>query len=50
LCTQVADQLRRTGSNARLDERDPCTTDRIGSILKHVPTDARIAARYAYYM
>ncbi|SCL20615.1 hypothetical protein GA0074692_0921 [Micromonospora pallida] len=40
-------------NNAQLDERDPLTLRtayRVGSILKHVPTNARIATRYAYYM
>jgi putative transposase len=39
--------------NALMDERDPLTLGtayRVGSILKHVPADARIATRYAYYM
>jgi len=42
----------RTG-NAQLDERDPLTlrtAQRVGSILKHVPTGAAIATRYAFYM
>ncbi|WP_217144203.1 hypothetical protein [Streptomyces sp. AC627_RSS907] len=40
-------------NNAQLDERDPLTLRtayRVGSILKHVPPNARIATRYAYYM
>lgn len=40
-------------NNAQLDERDPLTlrtAARVGSILRHVPTDGRIATRYAYYM
>ncbi|MFJ3421487.1 hypothetical protein ACIPN8_34645 [Streptomyces sp. NPDC086082] len=40
-------------NNAQLDERDPLTLRtayRVGSILKHVPTETRIATRYAYYM
>jgi hypothetical protein len=40
-------------NNAQLDERDPLTlrtADRVGAILRHVPPDAQIATRYAYYM
>ncbi|MFF0108677.1 argonaute/piwi family protein [Streptomyces hirsutus] len=40
-------------NNAQLDERDPLTLRtayRVGSILKHVPPNAHIATRYAYYM
>jgi hypothetical protein len=40
-------------NNTRLDERDPLTlrtASRVGAILKHVPQDAQIATRYAYYM
>jgi hypothetical protein len=40
-------------NNAQLDERDPLTlrtAHRVGAILKHVPQDAQIATRYAYYM
>ena len=40
-------------NNAQLDERDPLTlrtAHRVGAILKHVPHDAQIATRYAYYM
>ena len=40
-------------NNAQLDERDPLTlrtAHRVGAILKHVPLDAQIATRYAYYM
>jgi hypothetical protein len=40
-------------NNAQLDERDPLTLRtayRVGAILKHVPHDAQIATRYAYYM
>jgi hypothetical protein len=40
-------------NNAQLDERDPLTlrtAHRVGAILKHVPPDAQIATRYAYYM
>lgn len=36
-----------------LDERDPLTlrtAHRVGAILRHVPPDAQIATRYAYYM
>ncbi len=27
----------------------PRTAHRVGAILKHIPPDAQIAARYAYY-
>ena len=40
-------------NNAQLDERDPLTlrtAHRVGAILRHVPPDAQIATRYAYYM
>ena len=40
-------------NNAQLDERDPLTirtAGRVGAILKHVPPDAQIGTRYAYYM
>jgi hypothetical protein len=40
-------------NNAQLDERDPLTlrtAHRVGAILKHVPVDAQIATRYAFYM
>jgi hypothetical protein len=40
-------------NNAQLDERDPLTlrtANRVGAILRHVPPDAQIATRYAYYM
>lgn len=40
-------------NNAQLDERDPLTlrtAQRVGRILKHVPTDSTIATRYAFYM
>jgi hypothetical protein len=40
-------------NNAQLDERDPLTlrtAHRVGAILKHVPPDAQIATRYAFYM
>jgi hypothetical protein len=40
-------------NNAQLDERDPLTlrtSHRVGAILKHVPPDAQIATRYAFYM
>jgi len=40
-------------NNAQLDERDPLTlrtANRVGGILKHVPAEAQIATRYAYYM
>ena len=40
-------------NNAQLDEREPLTlrtAHRVGAILRHVPPDAQIATRYAYYM
>lgn len=40
-------------NNAQMDERDPLTlrtAHRVGGILKHVPGNAQIATRYAYYM
>lgn len=40
-------------NNAQLDERDPLTlrtAHGVGAILRHVPPDAQIATRYAYYM
>lgn len=40
-------------NNAQLDEREPLTlrtARRVGSILKHVPSDQGFAKRYAYYM
>jgi hypothetical protein len=40
-------------NNAQLDEREPLTlrtARRVGSILKHVPSDEAFAKRYAYYM
>ena len=40
-------------NNAQLDERDLLalrTAHRVGAILRHVPPDAPIATRYAYYM
>ena len=40
-------------NNAQLDERDPLTlrtARQVGAILRHVPPDAQIATRYAYYI
>ncbi len=40
-------------NDAQLDECDPLTlrtAHRVGVILKHIPPDAQIATRYAYYM
>ncbi|WP_155058458.1 argonaute/piwi family protein [Streptomyces blattellae] len=51
--TDILALTKMNWNNAQLDERDPLTLRtayRVGSILKHVPPDARIATRYAYYM
>jgi hypothetical protein len=51
--TDILALSKMNWNNAQLDERDPLTLRtayRVGSILKHVPADARIATRYAYYM
>lgn len=51
--TDVLALSKMNWNNAQLDERDPLTLRtayRVGSILKHVPNDAQIATRYAYYM
>lgn len=51
--TDILALSKMNWNNAQLDERDPLTLRtayRVGSILKHVPSDARIATRYAYYM
>lgn len=51
--TDILALSKMNWNNAQLDERDPLTLRtayRVGAILKHVPTDARIATRYAYYM
>jgi hypothetical protein len=51
--TDILALSKMNWNNAQLDERDPLTLRtayRVGSILKHVPTDARIATRYAHYM
>ncbi|SEK31418.1 argonaute/piwi family protein [Nonomuraea pusilla] len=51
--TDILALSKMNWNNAQLDERDPLTLRtayRVGSILKHVPFDARIATRYAYYM
>ncbi|MDA8319140.1 MAG: hypothetical protein M0030_04915 [Actinomycetota bacterium] len=40
-------------NSAQLDERDPLTPRTahcVGAILRHVPPDAQIATRDAYYM
>ncbi|ETK34525.1 argonaute/piwi family protein [Microbispora sp. ATCC PTA-5024] len=51
--TDILALSKMNWNNAQLDERDPLTLRtayRVGSILKHVPSEARIATRYAYYM
>ncbi|MFD8736560.1 hypothetical protein ACFV06_16825 [Streptomyces sp. NPDC059618] len=51
--TDILALTKMNWNNAQLDERDPLTLRtayRVGSILKHVPAEARIATRYAYYM
>ncbi|WP_143204032.1 argonaute/piwi family protein [Streptomyces kebangsaanensis] len=51
--TDILALSKMNWNNAQLDERDPLTLRtayRVGSILKHVPTNARIATRYACYM
>lgn len=51
--TDVLALSKMNWNNAQLDERDPLTLRtayRVGSILKHVPAEARIATRYAHYM
>ncbi|MFK0159974.1 hypothetical protein ACIQVK_48900 [Streptomyces sp. NPDC090493] len=51
--TDILALTKMNWNNAQLDERDPLTLRtayRVGSILKHVPSNARIATRYAYYM
>ncbi|MET7899759.1 argonaute/piwi family protein [Streptomyces mirabilis] len=51
--TDILALTKMNWNNAQLDERDPLTLRtayRVGSILKHVPPNARIATRYAYYM
>jgi hypothetical protein len=51
--TDILALSKMNWNNAQLDERDPLTLRtayRVGAILKHVPTEARIATRYAYYM
>lgn len=51
--TEVLALSKMNWNNAQLDERDPLTlrtADRVGAILRHVPPDAQIATRYAYYM
>ncbi|MCO5973756.1 argonaute/piwi family protein [Actinoallomurus soli] len=51
--TDILALSKMNWNNAQLDERDPLTLRtayRVGSILKQVPPDARIATRYAYYM
>ena len=37
-------------NNAQLDPLTRRTAHRVGAILKHVPPDAQIVTRYAYYM
>ncbi|MER7693623.1 hypothetical protein [Streptomyces sp. NPDC097610] len=51
--TDILALTKMNWNNAQLDERAPLTLRtayRVGSILKHVPAEARIATRYAYYM
>ena len=51
--TDVLALSKMNWNNAQLDERDPLTlrtAHRVGAILRHVPPDAQIATRYAYYM
>jgi hypothetical protein len=51
--TDVMALSKMNWNNAQLDERDPLTlrtAHRVGAILRHVPPDAQIATRYAYYM
>ncbi|MFF7189817.1 hypothetical protein ACFZAR_32345 [Streptomyces sp. NPDC008222] len=51
--TAILALTKMNWNNAQLDERDPLTLRtayRVGSILKHVSAEARIATRYAYYM
>jgi hypothetical protein len=51
--TDILALSKMNWNNAQLDERDPLTLRtayRVGSILKHVPTNTPIATRYAYYM
>ncbi|TDB81152.1 hypothetical protein E1264_33120 [Actinomadura sp. KC216] len=51
--TDILGLSKMNWNNAQLDERDPLTlrtSYRVGSILKHVPSIAKIATRYAYYM
>ncbi len=51
--TDILGLSKMNWNNAQLDERDPLTlrtSYRVGSILKHVPSTAEIATRYAYYM
>ncbi|WP_406391165.1 hypothetical protein OG806_07200 [Streptomyces sp. NBC_00882] len=51
--TDILALSKMNWNNAQLDERDPLTLRtayRVGSILKHVPIESRIATRYAYYM
>ncbi|WP_327432981.1 hypothetical protein [Streptomyces sp. NBC_01236] len=51
--TDILALSKMNWNNAQLDERDLLTLRtayRVGSILKHIPTEARIATRYAYDM
>jgi hypothetical protein len=51
--TDVLALSKMNWNNAQLDERDPLTlrtAHRVGAILRHVPSEAQIATRYAYYM
>ena len=51
--TDILALSKMNWNNAQLDERDPLTlrtAHRVGAILKHAPSDAQIATRYAFYM
>ena len=51
--TDVLAPSEMNWNNAQLGERDPLafrTAHRVGAILRHVPSKAQIATRYAYYM
>jgi hypothetical protein len=53
LATGVLALSKMSWNNAQLDERDPLTlrtAHRVGAILRHAPSEAQIATRYAYYM
>jgi hypothetical protein len=53
IANEVLALSKMNWNNAQLDERDPLTlrtADRVGNILKHVPAESPVAARYAHYM